>query len=149
MFVMLRFLILPSSRGIIWFLPFTSVCSLPVEPENQSAAYTLSNKDVDPGLPHPWGQMWLSQDLVWAVWKYGLNYAVRGSQNPSLYTHTYEHTHAYTHIPISPVKLKSDYYQCIPNVIFSKYLSASSASLFTSPTGRPLRKLLCALHATY
>ncbi len=136
---MLRFSILPSSWCIILYLPFTSVCPLPLEPENQSAAYTLSNNDVDPGLPHPWGQTWLSQDLVWVVWKYGLNYSVQGSHKPpALYTYT--STHAYTHIPILPVKLKSDYYQCIPNVLFSKYSSASSASLFTSPTGRPLQK---------
>lgn len=56
----------------------------------------------------------------------------------ALYTHI--STQAYTHIPILPVKLKSDCYQCIPHVIFSKYSSASSASLFTSPTGRPLQK---------
>lgn len=60
-------------------------------------------------------------------------------QTPS-FIHTHRSTHAYTHIPILPVKLKSDYYRCIPNVLFSKYSSASSAGRFTSPTGRPLQK---------
>lgn len=136
---MLRFSLLPSSRCIVSYGPFTSVCPHPLEPENQSAAYTLSNNDVDPGLPHPWGQTWLSQDLVWTVWKYGLNYSVQGSHKPlALYTHT--STHACTHIPTLQVKLKSDYYQCIPNVLFSKCSSASSAGLFTSPAGTPLQK---------
>lgn len=53
-----------------------SVFPLPLEPENQCAACTLSNSDVEPGLPYAWGQTWLSQDLVCAVWKYGLNYFV-------------------------------------------------------------------------
>lgn len=134
-----RFSVFPFSWCIIMYLPFTSVCPRPLEPENQSAVYTLSNNDVDPGLPHPWGQTWLSQDLVRTVWKYGLSYSVQGSHKPlALYTH--RGTHAYTHIPILQVKLKSDYYQCIPNVLFSKYSSASSAGLFTFPTGRPLQK---------
>lgn len=57
------------------------------------------------------------------------------------FIHTHMSTYAYTHIPSSPVKLKSDYHQCILNALFSKCCSASSASLFTSPTGRPLQKL--------
>lgn len=70
---------------------------------------------------------------VWTVWKYGLNYSLQGSHKPrALCIHT--------HIPILQVKLKSDYSQCVLNVLFSKHSFASSASLFRSPTGRPLQK---------
>lgn len=139
----------PSSWSIILYLPFTSVCPCPLEPANQSAAYTLWNNDVDPGLPHPWGQMWLSQDLVCTVWKCGLNYSVQRSHKPlALYTHS--STHAYTHIPILQVKLKSDYYQCIPNVLFSKYSSGLPQPVYSHPPlGGPFRSLLCALLAMY
>lgn len=126
-----------------YFLPhrvqsFTSICPLSLEPENQSGAYTLSNNDVDAGLPYPWGQTWLSQDLVRAVWKYGLNYSVQGFHIPCLCTHIWTHMR----IPIFPAKLKSDPY--VPNVLFSKYSSPSLTGLFTSPTGRPLH--MPALH---
>lgn len=92
----------------------------------------------------PWSTPSMGPDVIESrsglgCLKYGLNYSVQGSHKPlALYAHT--STHACTHIPILPVKLKSDYYQCIPNVLFSKYSSVSSASLFTSPTGRPLQK---------
>lgn len=78
------------------YLPFTSVCPLPLEPENQSAAYTLSNNDVDPGLRRLWGQLWLSQDLVWAVWNKVSITQCRAPSNTEFYTHIRAHMHTLT-----------------------------------------------------